>query len=72
MFNPHGIGEIIVGYTDGGMDSDYIRNWDVEIDGEWVDLSSAFKDHRVITDNYSDRFFLPQTDEDRVRGYTLY
>lgn len=73
-FNMHSTSEIIVFYEDD-CDSDYIKNFDVELGvGDavrWVDLRQAFKDHDVITDNFNTRFFEPKDEEDRARGYTI-
>lgn len=57
-----------------GDDSVFISSLDVFIEAkqEWKDLRQAFKDRDVITDNYNSRFFEPQNEEDRKRGYTLY
>ena len=62
--------EIIVSYSND-QDSDYLRDFDVQISGEWVDMADAFRTNRLITDNYNTRFFEPATEEDRVMGYTL-
>lgn len=34
-FNEHGLGEIIIGFDDGEMDSDYISNYDVMLT-QWL------------------------------------
>lgn len=68
-FNVSALNEIIVGFETGDMDSDYITNYDVFVNGEWKDMKQAFKDHDLITDNYNTGFFEPRTEEDRVRGY---
>jgi len=72
-FNVHGLSEIIVGFQDDGMDSDYIKNYEVYLEATkaWKDLALAFKDRDVIIDNYNTKFFEPPTEEDRIRGYTL-
>jgi len=72
-FNTHGMSEIIVGFQDDGMDSDYIKNYEVylEVTKCWKDLSLAFRDRDVIIDNYNTKFFEPPTEEDRIRGFTL-
>ena len=70
-FNESAIWEIIVYFEDGGASSEYPKDYDVEIDGGWKDLNQAFKDHDVIPDNYNTTFFLPPTEEDRQRGFTL-
>lgn len=73
QFNIHGLGEIIVGFQDGDMDSDYIKNYDVFLEkrGIWYDLAGAFLTHDIIIDNYNTIFFEPKTEEDKIRGYTL-
>lgn len=78
QFNTHGLGEMIVGFDNvdgepGGMDSCFIREYDVflETTGQWKDMNQAFKDHDLINDNYNTRFFEPKTREDRERGFTL-
>jgi len=72
-FNIHGMSEIIVGFRDDGMDSDYIENYEVYLEATkcWKDLSLAFRDRDVVTDNYNTKFFEPPTEEDRIRGFTL-
>lgn len=70
-FNVHAMAEIIVYYPDD-VDTDYIRNFDVQLpDGTWKDLGQAFRDHDVITNNANTRFFFPTNDEDRARGYSV-
>ena len=70
-FNPASVIEIIVMYDDGGGDSDFITNYEVLIDDKWIDMSDAFKNHDLITDNYNTEFFEPKDDEERKRGYRL-
>lgn len=73
-FNTHGLGEMIVGFEgpDGDQDSQYIRDYEVQLpDGTWKDMSQAFRDHDLITDNYNTIFFFPKNEEDRARGYAL-
>jgi hypothetical protein len=73
-FNTHGLSEIIV-YFDDDCDSDYITNYEVELgigdEVYWKDLSQAFKDRDVISDNHNTWFFEPKNEEDKKRGYTL-
>lgn len=72
-FNTHGIGEMIVYFDDGDCASEFIHDYDIQLeDGSWKDLSKAFEDHDVIIDNYNTRFFFPSNEEDMKRGYTLY
>ena len=63
-FNTHSLSEIFV-YLHDGVDSDFMRNYDVFIEAkqEWKDLRQAFKDHDVITDNYIVCFFEPCENE---------
>lgn len=73
-FNTHGIGEMIVGFDDGGMSSVFIRDYEVFIEtgpnaGKWRDMGDAFRDHDLITDNLNRRFFEPESNEDRERGW---
>lgn len=73
-FNIHSVApqEIIVGFDDGDQTSDYMRDYDVQLkDGRWMSFEDAFTLHLLITDNYNSHFFEPQTEADRVRGYTL-
>ena len=72
-FNVHGLGEVLVGFVDGDMDSVYIRDLEVFIEAldEWKSMSKAFEDSDIITDNYNTYIFEPKNDEDRKRGYTL-
>ena len=67
-FNIHSIGEVIT-----EDDSPFISELDVYLEQkhEWKDMSQAFKDKDLITDNYNTTFFEPQNEEDRVRGFTL-
>jgi len=69
--NTHGLGEMIVGFDDdSGMDSEYIRDYEVLLkDGEWVNLSEAFKRHDVVVDNYNRWFREALTDEEREKGW---
>lgn len=71
-FNVRGLGEIIISYdNEGGMDSDYICDYDVflpSING-WKAMDEAFKDRDLIPDNYNTRFREPKNDEERQRGW---
>lgn len=68
-FNMHSLDEVLT-----GDDSPSVSELDVFLPstGEWKDMSQAFKDHDIIMDNYNTCFFVPPTDADRERGYTLY
>lgn len=69
-FNTHGLGEIIVGFDGGDMDSCYITDYEVLLPEKgWVDMQEAFRTHDLITDNYAERFTTPQTREERERGW---
>jgi hypothetical protein len=71
-FNTHAVGEV-EGHGDSfGADLFFIRDLDVLLSsGEWKDMSQAFKDHDLITDNYNVIFFEPINEEDRKRGYVI-
>lgn len=72
-FNIHGMSDIVVDFDNGEMDSCFIGDFEVLLsNGLWKDLSQAFRDKDIITDNYNTRFFEPKNEEDRERGYTLY
>ena len=67
-FNMHALGEVLT-----KDDSPSVSDLDVFIPstGEWKDMDQAFKDHDIIIDNYNSCFFVPSTEEDRKRGYTI-
>lgn len=74
-FNTHALGEIIVGFDEGDMDSDYISNYDVLLEigpraGQWVSLRDAFRQHDVIPNNHNTCFAEPASDEARARGWS--
>ena len=71
-FNMHSLHEIVV-YGGDWCDTMYIREFDVWLEArqEWKDLQQAFRDHDVIVDNYNSRFFEPENEQDRARGFTL-
>lgn len=54
-------------------DSPFISELDVWIEAkqEWVDMRQAFRDKDLITDNYNTIFFELETEEDKLRGFTL-
>lgn len=71
-FNTAGHDEVIVFYDDenGGCDSEYIREWEVYLsDGKWHNLSKAFSEKLVISDNYDQHFREPENDEEKERGW---
>jgi hypothetical protein len=70
-FNVSVIGEVIVYFDEGGADSMYIKDLDVLIDDKWKDMSQAFKDKDLITDNYNTMFTEPKSEEERNIGYYL-
>jgi hypothetical protein len=71
-FNMHSMGEIIM-YGDD-MWSDYPWEYDVFIEAtqEWMDYKEACSQNLIINDNYNTMIFEPATEEDKIRGYTLY
>lgn len=69
-FNIHGLGEVIGIWEDGDRDSVFIKGLDVLINGEWKDMSGAFRNHDLIVDSYNTYFFQPKNEEDRKRGFT--
>lgn len=70
-FNTASLTEIFVNWEDE-MDTDYQYNYNVILaDGSIKDLRQAFRDHDIITDNYNTRFFFPENEEDKIRGFTL-
>ena len=71
-FNTAALAEVIVGFDgEGGMDTCYIKDLEVEIDDEWITMRDAFREHKLITDNYDTHFFTPKTEKDKERGYML-
>ena len=63
-FNMHALAEVLT-----GEDSAYISDLDIWIDGEWKDMGQAFKDRDILPDNYNSFFSVPETEEQRERGY---
>jgi hypothetical protein len=70
-FNTHGLGEMIVGFTEGDMDSQMISDYEVFLEKkqEWKDMSQAFADKDLIPDNYNCIFAEPADEESRERGW---
>lgn len=68
-FNTASLSEVVVGFDGMDCDSVYMRDLDVEIDGEWKDLRQALKDKDLVPDNYNTRFGPPTSEENRERGY---
>ena len=67
-FNINSINEVLT-----GDDSVFIHDLDVYLRNKekWMDMAEAFKSHDLVCDNYFTMFFEPDSEEDRVRGYTL-
>lgn len=65
-FNVSALAEVLT-----GDDSPSIYELDVFLPklNSWKDMSRAFHDKDLITDNYNTSFGEPRTDEDRARGY---
>lgn len=63
--------EVIICLNDEGLDSEYIKDLEVEIKDEWISLSEAFKQKLLITDNHNIGFFEPINNEEKERGYRL-
>lgn len=70
-FNISTTGEVIAMFGDI-IDSYFISELDVYVNGVWIPLSHAFKNHDVITDNENTEFFEPKDEEERKRGYRLW
>lgn len=70
-FNVHSLSEVIIQNEFHGADSEFIKNLDVFIENKWYDFSIALQNHKLITDNYNTKFFLPTNPEDKKRGFTL-
>jgi hypothetical protein len=72
-FNMHSMGEIIM-YDENDRWTDFPSCYEVFIEAtqEWMDYKEARKQHLIINDNYNTRIFEPGTEEDKIRGYTLY
>jgi hypothetical protein len=73
QFNTHGLGEVIVAFDEGDMDSCPISDLDVFLEArqEWRSMHLAFRERDLITDNYNTIFAEPKTAADRERGYFL-
>lgn len=68
-FNVHALGEVLT-----GDDTVYIKDLDVWLPalGAWKDMREAFQDHDLIVDDYNTRFFEPENDAERARGFRVY
>lgn len=70
-FNTASLDEVIV-YFDDGADSVSMKKLDVKLrNGAWVDILDAFRDKEIIPDNFSTSFSYAETEEDKIRGYSL-
>jgi hypothetical protein len=70
-FNTAGVGEVIVYWSLGDMDSEEISKLEVLLGGVWKSMPQAFRDYDLVTDNLNVRFMEPPTPADRERGYVL-
>jgi hypothetical protein len=70
-FNTAGVGEVIVYWSLGDMDSEEISKLEVLLGGDWKDMTQAFRDHDLVTDAINTCFMEPPTPADRERGYVL-
>lgn len=64
--NTSALAEVLTG-DDSALFSD-LDAW-IEARQEWKDLSTAFRDRDVITDNYNTFILEPRNEEERQRGY---
>ena len=62
-------GEVNVYYNEGDADSVFIKDLDVLINNEWIDMSQAFKDKSLIPDNLNTQFREPLNDEEKKQGW---
>jgi hypothetical protein len=67
-FNINAMAEVLT-----GDDSAFVSELDVFLDSKnmWKDMRQSFSDKDLIIDNYNTRFFEPNNEEDKERGYTL-
>lgn len=69
-FNIHAISEIIVTFKEGDCSSEFISDYEVQLKtGEFKDMSTAFKDKDLISDNYNTEFREPINTEEFKRGW---
>jgi hypothetical protein len=63
--------EVIVGFDGGDMDTVYMRDLDVWLEGlgRWKDMGLAFQDRDLISDNYNSEFREPKTADERSQGW---
>ena len=64
-FNVQALAEI-----DVGNDSMFISDLEVFVNGDWKDMNEAFRDRDIIPNNYNSTFDVPETEEDKKRGYS--
>lgn len=69
-FNVYGLREIIVHYPTE-LDSDFICNYEVWLTKsmEWKDMREAFRDGDLIVNDENTKFFEPENDDEREKGY---
>jgi len=71
-FSVVGLGEVIMHFDEGGADSVFVEDLQVQLaSGEWKLMTKAFADKDIIPDNYNVWFGVPKTPEDQERGYFL-
>ncbi len=63
-WNIHALAEVLT-----GDDTVCITDLDVWIDGAWKDMRAAFRDKDIISNNYNDRFGIPESEEAKRRGW---
>lgn len=68
-FNTASVSEVVVGFDDGDQDSVYMRDLDVLIGNDWVDMGEAFRRKLIVPDNHNERFGEPRDEEARERGW---
>lgn len=64
-FDPLTLNNIMI-----GQDSYKILNLDILLDNKKIDMDEAFTDHLIITNSARTKFFIPENDEDKERGFT--
>lgn len=69
-FNTHSLSEVIVYYDDGDTDSEDMKNLEVWLScQQWWPMSMAFKQRRLIPDNYYTNFREPKNEMEMDRGW---
>lgn len=71
QFNTHGMGEVIVHFDAGDADSMLMGELEVlvGVSCEWVPMDQAFRNRRLIPDNYNRAFREPRTASEQLRGW---